>query len=237
MALFVIGDLHLSLSSDKPMDAFGSDWANYVERIYKGWNAVVDPEDTVIVAGDISWGMSLAESLEDFRFIDKLPGKKLFLKGNHDYFWTTVSGMRRFFAENGLTTMDFIHNSFAFVEGRAVCGTKGWSFEEWRGLSAQDEKIFKRELIRLEASLAAAEKAGHKEKIVVLHYPPFYTNAGLPECEELFAKYGVTQCYYGHLHGKSRQNAFIGERNGVKYRLISADHVQFIPVLIPKDDA
>lgn len=237
MALFVIGDLHLSLSVDKPMDAFDGEWINYTERLYQGWNSVVKPEDTVVVAGDISWGMSLAESLEDFRFMDSLPGKKLLLKGNHDYFWTTVSNMQRFFAENGITTLDFIHNSYANVEGRAVCGTKGWSFEECRpGASAQDAKIYKRELARLETSLQAAEKDGQEKKIVFLHYPPFYNASGLADCEELFQKYGVIRCYYGHLHGKSRQNAFTGEKNGVIYQLISADHVQFTPVLVPLDE-
>jgi len=234
MSLFVIGDLHLSLNDNKPMDVFGGRWEGYTEKLINGWNSVVSDGDSVILAGDISWGMSLEKSLADFKLINSLPGKKYIIKGNHDYFWTTVSGMRRFFEQNGITTLDFIHNDFKLLEGVAVCGTKGWSAEEERPFAdPKNAKIFKRELGRMETSLKLAEAAGYKEKTAVMHYPPIDCIAGAcAEITALFEKYGVTHCYYGHLHGAGMQNAFEGVRNGVTYRLISADALNFTPLKI-----
>ena len=156
MALYAIGDTHLSLGADKPMDVFGGAWENYVDKLRQGF-AQVQPEDTVVLCGDLSWGMSLEQAKEDFAFLDALPGQKLLLKGNHDYWWTTAAKMERFFTENGFTTFRLLHNNCHFYEEFALCGTRGWFYEE-----SADPKVFNRELIRLEASLKAA---GEREKL------------------------------------------------------------------------
>lgn len=234
MSLFVIGDLHLSQSENKPMDVFGGRWEGYTEKLIKGWKSVVSQGDSVVLAGDISWGMSLEKSLADFQLIDSLPGWKYIIKGNHDYFWTTVGGMRKFFAKHGLTTLDFIHNDFKLLEGIAVCGTKGWSAEEGKPSEVpENAKIFRRELMRMEASLKAAEASGYREKTVVMHYPPIdRLNGACDEIIELFERHGVTRCFYGHLHGAGINSAFEGEKNGVLFRLISADALNFVPMKI-----
>ena len=167
MALYAIGDLHLSLGMNKPMDVFGPKWANYVERIRENFSKLND-DDVIVIAGDISWGMSLEQSLPDFQFIDALPGRKILLKGNHDYWWGTASKMKKFFAEHDITTLDILYNNAFFYGGHAICGTRGWFYEEAKG-EAHDRKIMLREVGRLEASLKAA---GDKTKLVFLHYPP-----------------------------------------------------------------
>lgn len=160
MALYAIGDTHLSLASDKPMDVFGGGWTGYVDKLKEGFQ-IISPEDTVVICGDVSWGMSLEEARADFAFLDALPGgRKLLLKGNHDYWWTTASKMKAFFAENGFSTLDILHNNCHFYGETALCGTRGWFYEEDRG--EHSAKIFNRELIRLEASLKAA---GEREKL------------------------------------------------------------------------
>ncbi|WP_418271735.1 metallophosphoesterase, partial [Intestinimonas sp.] len=146
MALFAIGDTHLSLSANKPMDVFGGGWTGYVDKLSAGFRELVAPEDTVVIAGDVSWGMSLEEAEKDFAFLDALPGKKLLLKGNHDYWWTTVSKMTRFFAEHGFTTLKILHNNCHFCGETALCGTRGWFYEEDQ--NGHNEKVFNRELIR-----------------------------------------------------------------------------------------
>ena len=226
MALFAIGDTHLSLSSNKPMDVFGGGWAGYVEKLAAGFT-VVKPEDTVVLCGDISWGMSLEEAKKDFAFLNAFPGQKYLLKGNHDYWWTTAAKMERFFTENGFNTFHILHNNCAFYGQIALCGTRGWFYEEDKG--GHNEKVFNREVIRLEASLKAA---GEREKICFLHYPPLYENYKCPEILALLEKYKVKKCYYGHLHGGSHKLAIEGERDGVEYRLISADYLRFVPRLV-----
>ena len=167
MALYAIGDLHLSLRSNKPMEIFGDGWRDYVARIREGFSVLTE-DDVTVLCGDLSWGMSLEESLEDFRFIDALPGKKYLLKGNHDYWWNTAAKMKRFFAENGLTTMEILHNNCRFYGDVALCGTRGW-FYELDNQGTHNEKVLLREVGRLETSLKAA---GDREKLCFLHYPP-----------------------------------------------------------------
>ena len=210
MALFAIGDTHLSLSANKPMDVFGGGWTGYVDKLSAGFRALVAPEDTVVIAGDVSWGMSLEEAEKDFAFLDALPGKKLLLKGNHDYWWTTVSKMTRFFAEHGFTTLEILHNNCHFYGETALCGTRGWFYEEDQ--NGHNEKVFNRELIRLEASLKAA---GERPKLVFLHYPPRYRGYECPEILDLLKRYEVRRCFYGHLHGGSHAGPVPG-------RLLSA---------------
>jgi len=226
MALFAIGDTHLSLASDKPMDVFGGGWEGYVDKLRDGFLSAVAPEDTVVLCGDLSWGMSLEEARADFAFLDALPGaRKLILKGNHDYWWNTASKMKAFFAANGFRTLDILHNNCHLYGEAALCGTRGWFYEEDRG--EHSAKIFQRELIRLEASLKAA---GERRKLCFLHYPPVYRDYRCQEILDLLARYGVGLCCYGHLHGPGRRLAAEGETDGVEYRLVSADHLDFRPL-------
>ncbi len=225
MALYTIGDTHLSLSSNKPMDVFGGGWTGYVDKLREGFSAV-GPEDMVVLCGDLSWGMSLEEAKQDFAFLDALPGaRKLLLKGNHDYWWTTASKMKAFFEENGFSTLDILHNNCHFYGETALCGTRGWFYEEDRG--EHSAKVYHRELIRLEASLKAA---GDGEKLCFLHYPPLYQGYCCQEIVDLLERYHVSLCCYGHLHGGSHRLAVTGQRGHVDYRLVAADYVGFVPV-------
>jgi len=223
MALYAIGDTHLSLGSDKPMDVFGPGWEGYVDRLREGFSQVRE-EDTVVLCGDLSWGMSLEESRADFAFLNALPGRKLLLKGNHDYWWTTAAKMNAFFAENGFDTLSILHNNCSLYGEIALCGTRGWFYEEDRGEHSQ--KIFNRELIRLEASLKAA---GEREKICFFHYPPLCQGYRCGEIIELLERYGVRTCCYGHLHGPGHRQAVCGVVDGIDYKLVSADYLGFRP--------
>lgn len=223
MALYVMGDTHLSLSSQKAMDVFGGVWEGYMEKLTQGLS-VLQPEDTLVIAGDVSWGMSLEESEQDFAWLNAWPGRKILLKGNHDYWWNTAAKMERFFQEKGFTTFSILHNNCLFYGDTALCGTRGWFYEEEQ--QGQNAKVFNRELMRLETSLKAA---GDAEKLCFLHYPPFYDGYRCDPILELLERYRVRACYYGHLHGASHRLAIQGERSGVVYRLISADFLKFRP--------
>lgn len=224
MAVYAIGDLHLSLSGDKPMDIFGRRWENHVEKLSEGFSGIKE-EDTVVLCGDLSWGMTLEEALEDFRFVDSLPGRKIIVKGNHDYWWTTLSKMRAFLSANHFSSIEILNNSSFLADGISVCGTRGWFFEEETG-SEHDRKILLREVGRLQASLASAESP---RKAVFLHYPPIYGSYRCEEILRVFRETGVRHCYYGHIHGKGIASAFNGWENGTEYRLISADCLDFKP--------
>jgi len=220
LALYAIGDTHLSLGTDKPMDIFGGAWEGYVDKLTEGFAAITH-DDTVVLCGDISWGMSLEEAQLDFAFLNALPGKKLLLKGNHDYWWTTASKMEAFFTQHGFHTLGILHNNAHLYDEIALCGTRGWFYEE-----TGSRKVFLRELIRLEASLKAA---GEREKLCFLHYPPCYQGYTCQEVIDLLEKYAVTHCYYGHLHGGSCRLAIEGMRGNVEYHLVSADYLRFKP--------
>ena len=224
MSLYVIGDLHLSFGCDKPMDVFGGRWENYIEKLREGFSTV-RPEDTTVLCGDLSWAMSLAEALEDFRFVASLPGRKVILKGNHDYWWTTAGQAYRFFAENGIDGIEILNNNCLFCGETALCGTRGWTCET-AASDAHDRKMQRRELMRLETSLRAA---GEREKLVFLHYPPKLLTNEWTEAIDLMSDFGVRCCWYGHLHGAGCAQAFEGEYRGIRFRLASADHVHFIP--------
>ena len=223
MALYAIGDTHLSLGSNKPMDVFGGGWEGYVDKLSAGFS-VVRPEDTVVLCGDLSWGMNLAEAQEDFAFLDALPGEKILLKGNHDYWWTTAAKMNRFFDENGFHSLHILHNNCHEYGPYALCGTRGWFYEEEQ--SGHNEKMRAREVGRLEASLRLA---GDRPILAFLHYPPLYTGYRCPEIIAKLEEYGVRRCFYGHLHGTTHRRAVEGERSGVDYALVSADYLGFIP--------
>ncbi len=224
MALFVLGDTHLSLGGNKPMDVFGGAWVDYVDKLKAGFQ-VIQETDTVVLCGDISWGMSLQEAKPDFQFLQELlPGRKILLKGNHDYWWETVSKMTRFFEAEGLENFEFLHNNCLCYGDVALCGTRGWFLDVEKG--PHNEKMLRREVMRLEASLKAA---GDREKICFLHYPPLYQGYHCQEITALLTQYQVPRCYYGHLHGRSTRAAFEGDYQGTAFALVSADHLHFMP--------
>lgn len=226
MALYVLGDPHLSFRSQKPMDIFGGAWNGYVDKLREGLS-VLREEDTIILAGDISWGMSLEESTEDFAFLDAFPGRKLIVKGNHDYWWTTANKTYRFWEEHGFKTLNLLHNNCYEYGGYALCGTRGWFLDEDK--NGHNQKVFNRELLRLETSLKAA---GEKPKLVFLHYPPLYQGYSCPEILNLLEQYQVRACYYGHLHGGSHRLALEGMHGSVDYHLVAGDYLGFHPLKI-----
>lgn len=208
------------------MEVFGGRWVDYMEKIKAGFAAVVRPEDTVVLCGDSAWGMGLEAAREEFAFLNALPGKKILLKGNHDYWWSTASKAYAFFEKEGFSDLFVLHNNCYFYgDTIAICGTRGWFFEEEKG-AAHDKKVMDREILRLEASLKAA---GERTKYVFLHYPPRYQGYECPEILDLLEQYDVPLCVYGHIHDKGCAYAFTGENRGTRYCLVSADHVQFIP--------
>ena len=228
MALYAIGDTHLSLSTSKPMDVFGGKWKNYVEKLKSGLS-VLEDGDVCVICGDISWGMSLEEAKLDFQFLDSFPGTKIVLKGNHDYWWSTANKAKVFFEQNGISSIKILHNNFHTYGNIAICGTRGWFYEEETHNGEHDRKIMNRELIRLEASLKAA---GDLEKYAFLHYPPVYNTYTCSEILELFNKYNVKKCFYGHIHGLGQRFAVEGWRGNVEYRLVAADNIDFKPIKI-----
>ncbi len=222
MSLYAIGDTHLSLSGSKPMDKFGGRWSGYVDKLRRGFQ-IVQPEDTVVLCGDLSWGMSLEEARDDLAFLNALPGRKLLLKGNHDYWWTTAAKMNKFFQENGFQ-FEILHNCALNYGELALCGTRGWFLDEEKG--ADNARVRSREAQRLELSLKAA---GEREAVVFLHYPPLYQGYRCPELLEVLERYRVRRCCYAHLHGASIRLALEGERGGCAFTLVSADALDFVP--------
>jgi predicted phosphohydrolase len=227
MALYAIGDLHLCLGAPKPMDVFGGAWIGYMQKLKQNIG-IIGPDDTTVLLGDLSWALDLSEAREDFAFIDQIPGKKIILKGNHDYWWSTATKFYKFCEQNEFSNQWILNNNHYEYDGWAICGTRGWFFEETRS-SDHDEKVFKRELIRLEASLASA---GERRKAVFLHYPPKYKGYECTEILDLLEKYDVRRCFYGHLHGASHGLALEGMWDGVEYKLVAADKLNFQPFLV-----
>lgn len=224
MALYAIGDLHLCLGAPKPMDVFGGSWVGYMDKLRQGMS-VIGPEDTTVLLGDLSWAMDLPSSGPDFAWINAIPGRKIILKGNHDYWWSTAAKFNNFCRENAFENMFILNNNHFEYENWAICGTRGWFFEEDRS-GRHDEKVFRRELLRLETSLKAA---GDKEKMVFLHYPPRYKGYECREILDLLQKYDVRRCFYGHLHGGSHSLAIEGVWDSVEFRLVAADYLGFRP--------
>jgi len=225
MALYVIGDLHLSLGTDKAMDVFGGDWTDYVEKIKAGFSCL-RADDVCVLCGDISWGMSFEESLQDFLFISRLPGKMIVLKGNHDYWWGTLTKMNAFFKQNGIENIDILNNNCFFYEKVAICGTRGWLMDGETDTEHND-KIMARETSRLRASLQAAGNA--EVKLCFFHYPPRFKNFVCGDIIEVMNEFGVKNCWYGHIHGMGHRLAIRGEVEGIVYEMVSADFVDFVP--------
>ncbi len=239
MAIFTMSDLHLSLDTDKSMEVFGSGWDNYINRIYENWHSLVDEEDTVLIGGDISWEMHLADCRKDFEFINNLPGRKLLFKGNHDFWWESMSKMEAFLADNGFTTLSFVNNNAVICEDCLITGSRGWTLPGDGGFGPDDERIYKRELARLELSMkhgdTLCKDSGYtpRKRVCILHYPPFTKERVLDKAlSELMHSYGITHCFYGHLHSLSARSAPEGVYDGISYRLVSADYLEFVPVKI-----
>ena len=228
MALYSIADLHLPLGIDKPMDIFGSAWKNYVERLWENWQCTVKKEDTVVLPGDFSWATYLDQSTKDFEYLHKLNGRKILLKGNHDYWWTTMNKLREFIKINGFSGIDFLQNNSFMYGDTAICGTRGWIHPAWDNFSAEDRKIFDREVLRLELSLSSVKECG--EIYVFTHYPPISAALENNDFTDMMKKYNVKKCFYGHLHSASHKNAVEGIVDGIEYKLVSGDYVGFNPV-------
>lgn len=227
MSLFVIGDTHLSLSVDKPMDVFKG-WTDYTDRLKNNWNRVVSPEDSVVIPGDISWAMNFDEAVKDFSFLNSLNGNKYILKGNHDYWWNTMSKMNGFLEDNGFDTVKIIHNNAYSVEGFALAGSRGWFYDD---TAEADKKVILREAGRLRTSLRAASELGG-ELVAFLHYPPI---SSVQRCDEILSvleEFSVSRCYFGHLHGFVPPENTKIEWNGTVFSLVSADYLDFCPRLI-----
>lgn len=227
MSLYAIADLHLSLSSGKPMNIFPG-WDNHVERLEKNWQATVSPDDTVVVPGDISWAINFDEAKADFDFVNRLNGHKVILKGNHDYWWNSMTKMNRFLDENDFDTIMILHNNYYPYGEYGICGTRGWIKDTEE---PADAKVLAREAGRLEASIKAALVDG-KKPIVFLHYPPIFANDCNREILDVLFRYDIKDCYYGHLHGNAHRFAVCGEVDGINYQLIAGDFVQFCPKFI-----
>lgn len=238
--VYIIADLHLSGSVDKPMQVFGPEWDNHAERIRENWMERVREEDIVFLPGDFSWGIDLEEALADFRFLESLPGTKVLSKGNHDYWWTTVSKMQQFLESNGILSVEFLHNNARAAQGMIVCGTKGYQWNN-QDSTAQNEKLIHREACRLELSLEEGMRLRQKlpgyeeaELIAVMHYPPVVVGQKNEHFLEILQTYGVKRCYYGHIHGAAKASALTGWYQGVEFSLISADFLSFCPQKIDK---
>ena len=236
MSLYVIADLHLSVAHpDKSMDVFGRRWHDYTEKLNKNWNAVITDEDTVVIPGDISWGLTLADALPDFAFIEKLPGKKLIGKGNHDFWWTTAAKTERFFSEHGMTTMSLLYNNAYAVEDFAICGTRGWYYDPMGDKIPPEtdyQKMTSREAARLQLSIDAANRLcledPGKERLVFLHFPPIWNGQIIPEIVEVLQKNNIKRVFFGHIHGSYNLPTSF-EADGILYSLISADFLNFAP--------
>lgn len=229
MAIYAIGDLHLSFHENKPMDIFGEKWEGHEEKIKNDWFKNVNENDLVLLPGDFSWSMYLENTFEDFSYINKLPGKKLLLKGNHDYWWTTLTRMRKYLKEKNFENIDFIHNNSYEYDGNIIAGTRGWTQSE----EAEDKRLVEREVGRLELSLKdGIKKYGDNKPIIVnIHYPPI-TNYNIQNnikspFIEVMKKYNVTKCIYGHLHGVSISDAIEGNYEGIDIKLVSSDSLNF----------
>lgn len=225
MSIYTIGDLHLSLNSEKPMDVFEG-WGNYTERLEHCWRNVVKAEDTVVIVGDVSWAMTLKEAQKDFSFIQSLPGQKIISKGNHDYWWSTMKKLGEWRDENGYDTIRFLHNNAYVVDDVGICGTRSWFYDEEE---YETDKVFARELGRLRMSVQALNKLNCKEKIAFLHYPPIYRGNIVEDIVDILTENKIDRCYYGHLHGSSIEYAFNDTYKSIQFRLISADNLNFCP--------
>ncbi|MDS1030889.1 metallophosphoesterase [Bacillota bacterium LX-D] len=226
MAIYALADLHLSFSQDKPMNIFGEKWQKHYEKIKANWQESVQENDTVLLCGDHSWGLKLEEAIPDLRFIGMLPGHKILIKGNHDLWWQSLKKMKEVMPRN----ISILQNIHLEVENYYICGTRGWTCPNDDNFSSHDLKIYERELLRLKNSLLSAKKAGNKDIIVMLHYPPFNNHQEPSGFVKLMEEFEVKICVYGHLHSDAQKYAFNGTWNHMDFKLVSCDYVNFKPV-------
>ena len=239
MSLFVISDLHLDvLTNEKSMEVFGDKWKDYTKKIQKNWSAIVDENDTVVIPGDISWALNLEESLNDLKWINALPGKKILMKGNHDFWWSTVTKMKRFFAQNNLNTFDILHNNAIEIESYILAGSRGWfvdkTVQPQKTVTVDYEKILNREKIHLKMSLDEAkvlQEKSYKEILVFFHFPPIWGDFKCEEILNILTEYNISHAYFGHIHGSYNHSSYF-EYNGIQFKMISADFIDFIPQII-----
>lgn len=240
MALFVLSDPHLSFSTNKPMDVFGARWENHAEKLDAAWREIVSENDTVIIPGDVSWAMTLDEAVEDFSFINSLPGKKIILKGNHDYWWQSMKKLGEFCELHSFSTLSFLHNTAVEAEGFIICGSRGWSNDP--PLSEEDKKIIAREACRFELSISEGEKLQKKifertgtcpEILVFSHYPHLSPGQDTSPICEVLVRHSIKRVFFGHLHGacESRLPKKIA---GLESQIVSADFLEFVPKRIDK---
>ncbi len=222
--IFAIGDLHFDSSGEKPMDVFGDIWLNHQERIIENWYSTIGEDDLVLLAGDISWALKIDEAYEDLLRIDKLPGRKIIIKGNHDYWWSSLKKLNNL----GLKTIDFIQNNSFVYKDAGIAGTRGWSYIDVEVIDPQNEKIFNRELNRLKLSLESLDE-NLKKKIVMLHYPPFNLDSSPNEFVEIMKEYKIDICIYGHLHAEGHRYIVEGTIEGIEFHCVSSDYINFIP--------
>ncbi len=235
MSLYILSDTHLSLKCEKPMDVFGTRWKNHTEKISSGWKKAVGPDDTVIVGGDISWGISLEEASDDLRFIANLPGRKIFLRGNHDYWWSTLSKNRSFFEKEKITGIEFLQNNAIETDGFIICGTRGWYSDSSNAPEEADyNKIVTREALRLRLSIDASAKMSG-ERIAIFHFPPVFGDYVCRELVDILHEYDIKRCFFGHIHGLYKippSTTF----EGIEFRLCSSDFLEFRPLKIVHSD-
>lgn len=247
MSIYAIGDLHLSLNKEKPMDIFGLNWKNHEHKIKENWEKTVSNDDLVLLPGDFSWKMHIKDMYEDFKFLNDLPGKKLLLKGNHDYWWTTLAKMREFVKENKFSNIDFVYNNSYLFEDKIIAGTRGWALND----TDNGVKMNHREEERLKISLqSGVDNFGDKEIICLMHYPPIVTEEinkledvnyelksnksentnnklKISNYVKIMKEYNVKTCLYGHLHGESHKEAFEGIIENINFKLVSCDYLEF----------
>ena len=239
MSLFVISDLHLDvLTNEKSMEIFGDKWKDYTQKIYKNWTRIITNDDVVVIPGDISWALSLENSIHDLKWIDALPGKKIIMKGNHDFWWSTLTKMKRFFEENNISTIDILHNNAIETEDYILAGSRGWfvdkSVQPAKALTADYEKILNREKIHLRMSLEEAKKmqlSSDKEILVFFHFPPIWNGFECIEIIDILKEYQIERVFFGHIHGSYNVSSSF-EYDGIKFKMVSADFVDFIPQIV-----
>ena len=239
MSLFVISDLHLDvLTNEKSMEIFGDKWKDYTQKIYKNWTRIITDDDVVVIPGDISWALNLENSVYDLKWIDALPGKKIIMKGNHDFWWSTLTKMKRFFEENNISTIDILHNNSIETENYILAGSRGWfvdkSVQPAKSLIADYEKILNREKIHLRMSLEEAKKmqlSSDKEILVFFHFPPIWNGFECIEIIDILKEYQIEHVFFGHIHGSYNVSSSF-EYDGIKFKMVSADFVDFIPQIV-----
>lgn len=239
MSLFVISDLHLDvLTNEKSMEIFGDKWKDYTQKIYKNWTRIITDDDVVVIPGDISWALNLENSVYDLKWIDALPGKKIIMKGNHDFWWSTLTKMKRFFEENNISTIDILHNNAIETENYILAGSRGWfvdkSVQPAKSLTADYEKILNREKIHLRMSLEEAKKmqsSSGKEILVFFHFPPIWNGFECIEIIDILKEYQIERVFFGHIHGSYNVSSSF-EYDGIKFKMVSADFVDFIPQIV-----